>query len=99
LFNREALLRDNTILTRYRRQVAQLLIVLIISFFILILPHKIWAIIQQRLSSEEFYQIGFRRHSFIIISTRSLLYLNSAVSKYFEQEKFILVKYIIIMNT
>jgi hypothetical protein len=99
LFNREALLRDNTILTRYRRQVAQLLIVLIISFFILILPHKIWAIIQQRLSSEEFYQIGFRRHSFIIISTRSLLYLNSAVSICFKQEKFIFVIYIITMNT
>jgi hypothetical protein len=84
LFNREALLRDNTILTRYRRQVAQLLIVLIISFFILILPYKIWAIIQQQLNSDEFYQIGFRRHSFIIISTRLLLYLNSAVSIFFE---------------
>jgi len=80
LFNREALLRDNTIVTRYRRQVAQLLIALIVTFFILILPYKIWAIIQQRLSTEEFYQIGFHRHSFIIITTRLLLYLNSAVS-------------------
>ncbi|CAF1133042.1 unnamed protein product [Rotaria sordida] len=80
LFNREALLRDNTIVTRYRRQVAQLLIVIIITFFILILPHKIWAFIQQRLSVEEFFQMGFHRHSFIIISTRSLLYLNSAIN-------------------
>jgi hypothetical protein len=80
LFNREALLRDNTIVTRYRRQVAQLLIALIVTFFILILPYKIWAIIQQRLNTVEFYQIGFRRHSFIIITTRLLLYLNSAVS-------------------
>lgn len=80
LFNREALLRDNTIVTRYRRQVAQLLIALIISFFILILPHKIWALIQQQLSYEQFRKIGFRRHSLIIITTRTLLYLNSAVS-------------------
>jgi hypothetical protein len=79
LFNREALLRDNTAVTRYRRQVAQLLIALIITFFLLILPHKIWAIVQQRLSVEQFFQIGFRRHSLIIICTRSLLYLNSAV--------------------
>jgi hypothetical protein len=83
LFNREALLRDNTISTRYRRQVAQLLIVLIISFFVLILPHKIWAIIQQRLTPEKLYAIGFHRHSFIIISTRSFIYLNSAVSVYY----------------
>jgi len=85
LFNREALLRDNTILTRYRRQVAQLLIVLIIVFFISILPHKVWAIIQQQLSPDEFYQMGFHRHSFIIVSTRSLLYLNSAVSVLYVQ--------------
>jgi len=80
LFNREALLRDNTILTRYRRQVAQLLIALIVTFFILILPYKIWAILQQRLRIDEFIQMGFHRHSFIIITTRLLLYLNSAVS-------------------
>ncbi|CAF0727080.1 unnamed protein product [Rotaria sp. Silwood1] len=80
LFNREALLRDNTIVTRYRRQVALLLIVLIITFFILILPHKMWAYIQHGLSNEEFFQMGFHRHSFIIISTRLLLYLNSAIN-------------------
>jgi hypothetical protein len=80
LFNREALLRSNTIVTRYRRQVAQLLITLIITFFMLILPHKVWGIIQQQLSVEEFSAIGFQPHSFIIISTRSLLYLNAAVS-------------------
>ncbi|CAF2314566.1 unnamed protein product [Rotaria sp. Silwood2] len=81
LFNREALLRDNTTVTRYRRQVAQLLIVLIITFFILILPYKIWAFIQQRLSVEEFFQtMSFHQHSFIIISTRLLLYLNSAIN-------------------
>ncbi|CAF0968137.1 unnamed protein product [Rotaria magnacalcarata] len=80
LFNREALLRDNTIVTRYRRQVAQLLITLIITFFILILPYKIWAFLQQRLSQDEFYRIGFHRHSFIIIFTRSLYYLNSAIN-------------------
>ena len=80
LFNREALLRDNTIVTRYRRQVAQLLIALIVSFFVLILPHKIWALIQPQLSIERFIQLGFQRHSFLIITTRSLLYLNSAVS-------------------
>ena len=80
LFNREALLRDNTIVTRYRRQVAQLLIVLIVSFFVLILPHKIWGIIQPQLSLEQFHRLGFRRHSLLIIITRSLLYLNSAVS-------------------
>ncbi|CAF0837507.1 unnamed protein product [Adineta steineri] len=80
LFSREALLRDNTILTRYRRQVAQLLIALIITFFILILPHKIWSIIQQRLTIDEFYNMGFQRHAFIIITTRSLLYLNSAIN-------------------
>ena len=82
LFNREALLRDNTVATRYRRQVALLLIALMITFFILILPHKIWAIVQQRLNVDEFYKIGFHRHSLIIICTRSLLYLNSAVSIY-----------------
>jgi uncharacterized membrane protein (UPF0182 family) len=80
LFNREALLRDNTIVTRYRRQVAQLLIALIVSFFVLILPYKIWAIIQQHLSFEQFHRLGFQRHSLLIICTRSLLYLNSAVS-------------------
>ena len=80
LFNREALLRDNTIVTRYRRQVAQLLIALIVSFFVFILPHKIWAIIQPQLSIHQFLQLGFHRHSLIIITTRSLLYLNSAVS-------------------
>jgi hypothetical protein len=80
LFNREALLRDNTIVTRYRRQVAQLLIALIVSFFVLILPYKIWAIIQQQLSVEQFLRLGFHRHSLLIICTRSLLYLNSAVS-------------------
>jgi hypothetical protein len=80
LFNREALLRDNTIVTRYRRQVAQLLIALIISFFVLILPYKIWAIIQPQLSFDQFHRLGFSRHSLIIIITRSLLYLNSAVS-------------------
>lgn len=80
LFNREALLRDNTIVTRYRRQVAQLLIALIVSFFVLILPHKIWAIIQPQLNVDQFMRIGFHRHSFLIIITRSLLYLNSAVS-------------------
>ncbi|UJR23296.1 hypothetical protein I4U23_026312 [Adineta vaga] len=80
LFNREALLRDNTIVTRYRRQVAQLLITLIISFFVLILPYKIWAIIQPQLSIEQFHQLGFRRHSLIIIITRALLYLNSAIN-------------------
>lgn len=79
LFNREALLRDNTVVTRYRRQVAQLLIALIISFFLLILPHKIWALIQPQLSLEQFHKLGFHRHSFLIIGTRSLLYLNSAV--------------------
>ncbi len=80
LFNREALLRDNTIITRYRRQVAQLLIALVVSFFVLIFPYKIWALIQPRLSVEQFYKLGFRRHSLIIIITRSLLYLNSVVS-------------------
>ncbi|CAF0766791.1 unnamed protein product [Rotaria sordida] len=80
LFNRESLLRDNTIVTRYRRQVAQLLIALIVSFFVLILPHKIWGIIQPRLSLEQFHELGFRRHSFLIIVTRSLLYLNSAIN-------------------
>jgi len=80
LFNREALLRDNTIVTRYRRQVAQLLITLIVSFFVLILPYKIWGIIQPQLSFDQFHRLGFHRHSLIIIITRSLLYLNSAVS-------------------
>jgi hypothetical protein len=80
LFNREALLRDNTIVTRYRRQVAQLLIALIVSFFLLILPYKIWAIIQQQLTVAQFLQLGFHRHSLLSIITRSLLYLNSAVS-------------------
>ncbi|CAF3425455.1 unnamed protein product [Rotaria sp. Silwood1] len=80
LFNREALLRDNTIVTRYRRQVAQLLIALVVSFFVLIVPHKIWGIIQSRLSSEQFHKFGFHRHSFVIIVTRSLLYLNSAIN-------------------
>jgi hypothetical protein len=80
LFNREALLRDNTIVTRYRRQVAQLLIALIVSFFLLILPYKIWAIIQQQLTVAQFLQLGFHRHSLLIIIIRSLLYLNSAVS-------------------
>jgi hypothetical protein len=80
LFNREALLRDNTIITRYRRQVARLLIALIVSFFVLILPYKIWALIQPQLSIKQFLQLGFRRHSLLIITTRSLLYLNSAVS-------------------
>ena len=79
LFNREALLRDNTIVTRYRRQVAQLLIALIVSFFVLILPYKIWAIIQPQLNVEQFLQLGFHRHSILIIIARSLLYLNSAV--------------------
>ena len=80
LFNREALLRDNTIVTRYRRQVAQLLIALIVSFFILILPYKIWAIIHPQLSMKQFIELGFHRHSFITIITRSLLYLHTAVS-------------------
>ncbi len=80
LFNREALLRDNTILTRYRRQVAQLLIVLIILFFILILPYKIWALIESLVPFDELSKIGFHAHAFILIITRSLLYLNSAVS-------------------
>jgi hypothetical protein len=94
LFNREELLRNNTVVTRYRRQVAQLLITLTITFFILILPHKIWGIIQQRLTQDEFSQIGFQRHSFIIISTRSLLYLNSAVSIW----DFSIFKHVIIDN-
>jgi len=80
LFNREALLRDNTVLTRYRRQVVQLLIVLIILFFVLILPYKIWAIIQHRLTEQQFFRLGFQRHTFIMISTRLLLYINSAVT-------------------
>lgn len=80
LFNREALLRDNTIVTRYRRQVAQLLIALIITFFILILPYKIWAIIHQHITYEQFLEIGFHRHSILSTITRSLLYLNSAVN-------------------
>lgn len=80
LFNREALLRDNSILTRYRRQVAQLLIVLIILFFTLILPYKTWALIQSFMSNGELDQMGFHAHGFVLISTRSLLYLNSAVS-------------------
>ncbi|CAF0970787.1 unnamed protein product [Adineta steineri] len=80
LFNREALLQDNTIVTRYRRQVSQLLIVLIISFFVLILPYKIWAIIQPQLSFEQFHRFGFQRHSLMIIIIRSLLYLNSAIN-------------------
>ncbi|CAM4750032.1 unnamed protein product [Rotaria magnacalcarata] len=80
LFTREALLRDNTIVTRYRRQVARLLIALIVSFFVLILPYKIWAIIQPQLSLDQFHQLGFHRHSFLIIATRSLLYLNSAIN-------------------
>ena len=80
LFNREDLLRDNTVVTRYRRQVAQFLIALLVSFFVLILPHKIWAIIQPQLRFDQFLQLGFHRHSLIIIITRSLLYLNSAVS-------------------
>lgn len=79
LFNREALLRDNTIVTRYRRQVAQLLIALIITFFILILPYKIWAIFHQHMTYEQFIQIGFHRHSLFSTITRALLYLNSAV--------------------
>lgn len=79
LFNQEALLRDNTIVTRYRRQVAQLLIALIVSFFVLILPYKVWGIIQPQLSFEQFHKLGFRLHSLLIIVTRSLLYLNSAV--------------------
>lgn len=83
LFSREALLRDNTIVTRYRRQVARLLIALIVSFFVLILPYKIWAIIQQQLSVEQFHRLGFQRHSILIIITRLLLYLNSAVSLWF----------------
>ena len=80
LFSREALLRDNTILTRYRRQVAQLLIVLIILFFVLILPYKIWALIESSITDEQIHRIGFHGHTFILITTRSLLYLNSAVS-------------------
>ena len=80
LFNREALLRDNTVVTRYRRQVAQLLIALIVSFFVLILPYKIWALIQPQLSMDQFHRIGFHWHSLISIIGRSLLYLNSAVS-------------------
>lgn len=83
LFSREALLRDNTIVTRYRRQVAQLLIVLMFSFFILILPYKIWALIESFLTYSELGQIGFHRHTFILVITRSLLYLNSAVSQSF----------------
>jgi hypothetical protein len=80
LFNREALLRDNTIVTRYRRQVAQLLIILIISFFVLILPYKIWALIESRVPFEKLSTIGFHAHAIILVITRSLLYLNSAVS-------------------
>ena len=83
LFSREALLRDNTILTRYRRQVVQLLIVLMFLFFILILPYKIWALIDSFLTYSELGQIGFHRHTFIHVITRSLLYLNSAVSRNF----------------
>lgn len=81
LFNREALLRDNTVLTRYRRQVAQLLIVIIISFFILILPYKLWAVFENFLTFDELSQIGFHAHAFILVITRTLLYLNSAVSR------------------
>ena len=81
LFSREALLRDNTILTRYRRQVAQLLLVLMFLFFILILPYKIWASIESFLTYSDLHQIGFHRHAFILVITRSLLYLNSAVSR------------------
>ena len=88
LFNREALLRDNTIVTRYRRQVAQLLIALIITFFILILPYKIWAIIHQHITYEQFLEIGFHRHSLLSTITRALLYLNSAVNP-FSQRKSI----------
>ena len=80
LFNREALLHDNTVATRYRRQVARILIAVILLFFVLILPHKIWAVIQSQLSIEQFRTLGFQRHSFLIIVTRSLLYINSAVS-------------------
>lgn len=81
LFNREALLRDNTIVTRYRRQVAKLLIAIIISFFILIFPYKIWGVIQSQLTLDQFHQIGFRVHSLILVIGRCLLYLNSAVRK------------------
>lgn len=80
LFSREALLRDNTVLTRYRRQVAQLLIVIIISFFILILPYKIWAVFENFLTFEELTRFGFHTHTFILVIIRTLLYLNSAVS-------------------
>ena len=90
LFSREALLQDNTLVTRSRRQAAQLLIVLIVTFFILILPHKIWAIFQQWLNYKQLYQIGFRRHSLIIICTRLLLYLNSAVRLFNQWFKLIL---------
>lgn len=86
LFNREALLRDNTIVTRYRRQVAQLLIALIITFFILILPYKIWAIIHQNITYEQFLEIGFHRHSLLSTITRALLYLNSAVNPFLSEE-------------
>lgn len=89
LFNREALLRDNTIVTRYRRQVAQLLIALIITFFILILPYKIWAIIHQNITYEQFLEIGFHRHSLLSTITRALLYLNSAVNPFFSRRKSI----------
>jgi hypothetical protein len=87
LFSREALLRDNTIVTRYRRQVARLLIALIVTFFVLILPYKIWAIIQQQLTVEQFHRLGFHRHSFLIIITRALLYLNSTVSLIFNHRE------------
>ncbi|UJR25618.1 hypothetical protein I4U23_006970 [Adineta vaga] len=80
LFSREALLRDNSIVTRYRRQVAKLLITLIMTFFICILPYKIWAFIYQRLSPDEINMLGFHRHAFIAIITRTLLYLNSAIN-------------------
>ncbi|CAF1138351.1 unnamed protein product [Adineta ricciae] len=80
LFSREALLRDNSIVTRYRRQVAKLLITLILTFFIFIIPYKIWAYVHQRYQFEEIAAIGFHKYSFIAIITRSFLYLNSAIN-------------------
>ncbi|CAF1443788.1 unnamed protein product [Didymodactylos carnosus] len=80
LFNPQALLQDNTVVTRYRRQVAIMLVTLTVTFFVLILPHKIWGIIQPNLTMTQFYSIGFPKHSLIIIFTRTLLYLNSAIN-------------------
>lgn len=65
---------------RARKQVVLMLGTVVMSFFICLLPFRIFTIIIIFMSTETFSKLGFENYLIVLLVCRTMLYLNSAIN-------------------